>query len=276
MKISPKLDTFVVIGAEVSSTIASLAGFLCVAFGVVGTGGALVPLLLASSSCITLLKTIHIKGLSDRKKDQRLPSTKKIYDELQNKEIGAGLALGVATIGGGVLTTHSAASAAATISVLHPALSLLALGFAINALVEFYDNIHQWQEKVNDKNNKSYDLEDVEDVEAAALENQEVAAARNLAISSFFKFLGWSCVVTGGFALAAPFAPWLIPAGLAVVAGSHLYNNFITVYRTPATESYEQDAQQGCAKYFFPLLANSSRAVSGSSHLDETLGLQLV
>ncbi len=255
-------DVVIAVCTEVGNTVAATAGIILTAFGVIGTGGALVPLLLLSSSILTLMKMIHIKGLNDRKENIRQDAMRKIkesedslekarqtaamekkrtlYTALQEKEVGTALALGATTIGAGVLTTSCAASSAAAMGVLHPALSLVALSFAINALVEFYDNVRQWQERVGPT---YYYTED--EKRPGALKDKQVAAARNLAISSFVKLLGWSCVVTGGFALAAPFAPWLIPGGLALIAGSHLYNNFFAaVPRVSRSGDYNIDASK--------------------------------
>ncbi|MCC2667468.1 MAG: hypothetical protein K0S63_1384, partial [Gammaproteobacteria bacterium] len=131
------------------STCSATAGFLLTAFGIVGTGGALVPLLALSSILLIPMKIFHIKRLESRSTRLQNTTTKKMYTALRNKEAGTALALGVTTLGAGVLSIHSAASAAITMGVLHPALSLMALGFAINALVEFYDNVCQWREVVN-------------------------------------------------------------------------------------------------------------------------------
>ncbi len=229
-------DTALAIFTEESNTVVATAGCLLTAFGVVGTGGALLLLLLMSSSLLTLMKMIHIKGLNSRKTAIQDTITKKMYTALRKKEAGTALALGSTTMGASIFMTHSIASAATAMGVLHPGLSLVALGFAINAVVEFYDNVDQWREKVNDKNYYT------EEEQESGLKDKQIAAARNLALSSFVKLLGWSCIVTGGFALAAPFAPWLIPGGLALIAGSHLYNNLFATPRAQNTDGYNTDA----------------------------------
>ncbi|MCE3238735.1 MAG: hypothetical protein K0R24_1716 [Gammaproteobacteria bacterium] len=220
---------------EVGSTVAASAGFLLVAFSVVGTSGALLPLLFVSSSLLTFMKLIQIKSLANRKIKSSTESDKEIYTALQKKEVGTVLALGTTTIGAGILTTQSGASAIASVGILCPALSLAALGFAINALVEFYDNVCQWRERVNKEG--YYTQEEIR----SGLKGEQIAAARNLAISSFVKLLGWSCVITGGYMLAAPFAPWLIASGLALVTGSHLYNSFFSVPRVSVYEICDTD-----------------------------------
>ncbi|MCD6039990.1 MAG: hypothetical protein K0S27_1390 [Gammaproteobacteria bacterium] len=241
MKINKEIDINVAMLSEIGNTISAPVGFLLAVFGVIGTGTGLLPLCMVASSCITLIKLFHIKGLNDRKELLYYDTpTQNMYTALQKKEGGTAMALGATTIGAGVLNTHSAASvvsAAMSVGIVHPALSLVALGFAINALVELVDNICQWRERIKDT---TYTKKE----NAVDLQKNQIAAARNLALSSFVKLLGWSCIIAGGFALAAPFTPWLIPGGLALVASSHLYNNFFAAPRvvSPYDPSFYKNA----------------------------------
>jgi hypothetical protein len=258
------LDEVVGVATEAGNIGAATAGFLLTAFGVIGAGGTLLPLLLLLSSLLLIpMKVSHIERLDERKTALPDSTTKQMYTALRNKESGTALALGATTLVAGALTIHSADSAAAAIGVLHPALSVIALGFAINALVESYDNFCQWRERVS----AEPCVEDEKD--EGALRDKQVVAARNLALSSFVKLLGWSCVVTGGFALAAPFAPCLIPGGLALVLSSHLYNNFFAIPRVEKSDNHEDfysDAR-GCHDAFISsIYLNSCR---GGRYLKE-------
>ena len=247
-------DEFVVCATEIVSTAAATAGFLLTAFGVIGVS-ALFPYFLACSTAMILMKGMHVGGLQIRKQESKNESVKKIMNALQNKEVFTGVAFGSSMVGASVLTTHSAVSVtiSAVSGMLYPAQGLMALGFAINALVELYDNLYQWRE-----------LRALERTAGSNLTRegyqQPIAAKGKLAFSSLIKFLGWSCVITGSFAFALPLATLLISGGLAFVTSSHLYNNFFAVPRVISTGKKDDDlitridnnsARMG-EKMFFP------------------------
>jgi hypothetical protein len=74
--------------------------------------------------------------------------------------------------------------------------------------------------------------------------------------------------VTSGFALAAPFAPWLVPVGLALVAGSHFYSNFFAAPRVIKQNDNNDNFQaSGCWDVFASSLElNSCR---GGKYLED-------
>ncbi len=226
-------DDFVVHTTELGSTVGATAGFILTVSGVIGTGP-LLPLLLICSVAMTVLKGMHVAGLQKRKQEKEEDTTnKKIMEAVQNKEIFTGAAFGITTVGASFLTTHPAVTVSAASSVLYPAQSVIALGFAINALVELYDNVCQWQELRA--------LEASNNPKVYGEYEQSSKATGKLALSSLVKFLGWCAVMTGSFTFALPLATLLVSGGLALVAGSHFYNNFFAIPRIIVKEEKDGD-----------------------------------
>jgi hypothetical protein len=246
-------DDYVVRATEIGSTVAATAGFILTASGVIGVGS-LFPFFLICAVGMTVMKGMHVVGLHERKKGKQKEEQKrdkKIMDAVQNKEIFTGAAFGTTMVVASVLTTHPAvyATLSAASGLLYPAQGLIALGFAIEALVEFYDNLCQWQElraweAKADPKIQEYEKEGY---------RQPSAATLKLALSSLLKFLGWSCVMTGSFAFALPLTTLWIAGGFGLVAISHFYNNF---FATPRIKKERND-------WLMPVDHNNSRMGKG-------------
>jgi hypothetical protein len=281
-------DEVVVLSTELGSTVEATAGFVLMAFGVIGTS-TLLPFLVKCSLLVASMKFIHTLGLKYRIDNNEFNSlsSRKIARALQIKEAGSGLVLFMTTAPADFIASHSGSFAA--IGVSNPALSLIALGFAINAFIEFYDNFCQWQERKKFLSLLSLETKETEKIDTSLLDDRdkeivvgankslakadiflkklrireaekEMAAAGKLALSSFAKFLGWSCVVTGSFAFAAPLATLWISGGLALVASAHLYNNFFAAPRI-------NDSRKSCLSN---ISDNNARRMAVSEDTNET------